>query len=253
MDYLFFSIVDIVDDLPDAKTTGVFNKAMKDILYEVVRKDVENFRRLLYKYKYPNLRTDDKFDFYQEVYNFYVSNYEYDNNNIDDFPKEMLRQMLKAGFKREGNSFLENNEDYLLVDRFETSYVNTPANFPNCTHVFDEEKDIIVRLEELEKNYSELLNMTFKNSKDDIYIQLSDAIVGFSSKLDNVIYNNDYDGIDDFLDSLDYNQKRLIYDYLRLIVKSDGFCLLFTHATVPENYRSKYRYLLDEVVKVIQK
>lgn len=252
MDYLYFSLVDIVDELPEAKVTSLYNRPLKDILYEVVRKDIDSFVKILYKYKYPNVSNEVIFDFYEEVYDFYITNYEYDNFDPDDFPKELLRQMLKSGFKREGNGFIQNNDDYILHEQYELIYINNPYNFLNCTHIFDEEPDIIEKLEKLEKDYSNLLHMTFKKSESDILIQLSDAIAGFSAKLDNLIFNNDFEGISKYIKSLNYKQVKLIYDYLRLIVKSDNFCILFTHATVPEIYRSKYSYLLHEVVKVVQ-
>lgn len=253
LDYLYFSLVDIVDELPDASITGLFNRPLKDILYNIVRKDVDTFINILYKYKYPNVKKKDIFDFYKEVYNFYIANYDYDNSNPDDFSKEMLRQMLKSGFRREGNGFIQNNEDYVLHEKYEYIYINNPYNFLNCKHIFDEEPDIVKKLEKIESNYADLFNMTFKKSETDIFIQLSDAITGFSAKLDTVIFNHSFSELSKYVESLERKQVKLIYDYLRLVVKSDQFCILFTHATVPEIYRSKYSHLLHEVVKVIQK
>lgn len=252
MDYLYFSIVDIVDDLPDAKETGLFNKPLKDELYAVVKKNVKLFVDILYRYKYPNLAKETKFKFYKEVYEFYITYYEYDNDNPEDFSKEFLRQMLKSGCKREGMSFLENNEDYVLHDRFETIYVNNPANFPNCKHIFDEETDIMDRLKELEGNYSELLNMKFKKSDTDVFIQLSDAIAGFSAKLDNMLFNNDFVEIIKFVLSLNEFQIELLQSYLMLVVKSESFCVMFSHAIVPEIYRHKYMILLQGIKMVVK-
>lgn len=253
LDYLYFSLVDIVDELPDANITGVNNRPLKDILYSVVRKDVDSFIKILYKYKYPNVKKTNIFDFYKEVYNFYVANYDYDNSNPDDFSKEMLRQILKSGFRREGNGFIQNNEDYVLHEKYEMIYINNPYNFLNCKHIFDEEPDIVEKLEKIESNYAELFNMTFVKSETDIFVQLSDAIAGFSAKLDSMIFNHSFTELSKFVESLEGKQVKLIYDYLRLVVKSDHFCILFTHATVPELYRRKYRHLLQEVAKVIQK
>jgi len=252
MDYLYFSIVDIIDELPDAKSTGLFNKSLKDILYEVVRKDIKSFVDILYRYKYTNIKKEVIFDFYKEVYRFYINYYEYDNFDPNDFSKELLRQMLKSGFRREGNGFLENNDEYVLHEHYEMIYVNTPANFPKCNHIFDEEPDIIEKLEKLESEYSDLLNMKFKKSETDVYIQLSDAIAGFSARLDTMIFNNDFSGITAFVSSLELNQVKLIHDYLKIVVKSDGFCILFTHSTVPEIYRSKYSHLWNEVIERLQ-
>lgn len=252
MDYLYFSIVDIVDDLPDAKETGLFNKPLKDVLYAVVKRNVKLFVDILYRYKYPNLAKETKFKFYEEVYEFYITYYEYDNDNPEDFPKEFLRQMLKSGYKREGMSFLENNEDYVLHDTFETIYVNNPANFPNCKHIFDEETDIMDRLRELQGDYSELLNMKFKKSDTDIFIQLSDAITGFSAKLDNMLFNNDFDEIINFILSLNRFQIDLLYNYLMLVVKSESFCVLFNQAIVPEIFKHKFLILLQGVKMVIK-
>ena len=252
MDYLYYSIVDIVDELPDAKNTGMFNKSLKDTLYEVVRKDIESFTNILYRYKYPNIKKEAIFDFYNDVYNFYIDNYEFDNFNPDDFPKELLRQMLKSGFRRDGNGFIQNNEDYILHEHYEFIYLNTPYNFQNCNHIFDEEPDVIEKLVKLESNYSQLLNITFQKSEIDIFIQISDAIAGFSSRLDTMIFNNDFKGISAFISSLEFNQAKLLYDYLKLIVKSDNFCLLFSHSIAPEVYRRKYRHLLNVVSKIVK-
>ena len=253
MDYLYFSIVDIIDELPDANVTGAYNRSLKDTLYNVINKNIELFVEILYKYKYPNIAKDNKFKFYEEVFNFYTKNYEYNNDDPEDFIKELLRQMLKSGFRREGSGFLEENIDYILHDRFETIYINNPVNFPNCTHIFDEEPDIMNRLEELESNYSELLNMEFKKSDMDIYIQLSDVIAGFSAKLDNMIFNNDYIEITKFVLSLNKFQVELLHNYLMLVVKSENFCIMFNHAIVPDIYRQKYYLLLRVVAKTVSK
>ena len=252
MDYLYFSIVDIIDELPEARDTGIFNKPLKDTLYTVVKKNINLFVDILYRYKYPNIAKENKFKFYEEIYDFYITNYEYDNNNPEDFIKEYLRQMLKNGLRRVGVGFLENNEDYVLHDRFEIMYVNNPVNFPNCTHIFDEEPDIMDKLKELESNYSDLLNMEFKKSDRDIFIQLSDVIAGFSAKLSNMLFSNDFIEIKKFVLSLNDFQAKLLNTYLMLVVKSENFCFMFSHAVVPEMYRHKYILLLQLVTKAVK-
>lgn len=253
MDYLYYSIVDIVDELPDARETGEFNRPLKDSLYNVVTKNLERFIDILYRYKYPNLSKEDKYSFFEEVYDFYITYCDYDNDNPEDFIKEYLRQMLKSGFNRKGSGFLENNDDYLLHDRYETSYVNNPVNFPNCTHIFDEEPEIMDRLKGLESNYSELLNMTFKKSETDIFIQLSDAITGFSAKLFNMLFKYDNIDIVKFVMSLNEFQVKLLHNYLMLVVESERFCVMFIYLTVPEVFRHRFTVLLKVVNKIVQK
>lgn len=46
MDYLYYSIVYIVYELTDVKDTGIFNRPLKDTLYEVVRKDEKFIARV---------------------------------------------------------------------------------------------------------------------------------------------------------------------------------------------------------------
>lgn len=247
LDYLFISIADIIDDLPDIEKVFQFQRELKGTFYEVVKKNIGNFTDIMCKYKYPNLSIDSKMEFYKEVYNFYIINYEYDIGNPNDILKELLRQMLKAGCKNKGMSFLEDNDELLLHDNFEMMYVNSPMNFTNCVHIFDEEPDIMKGLEELDSNYSKILHMIFKKSEDEIYIQLSDVIAGFSAKLDNLIFNNSAVELVNFVLSLNQFQLDLLDSYIELVKKSEKFCIMFNHLTVPEVYRTKYLILLRTI------
>lgn len=247
LDYLFISITDIVDDLPDIDKVYQFQRELKGILYKVVIKDIPSFVDILYKYRYPNLTKESKMNFYEEVYRFYTTNYEYNNYNPNHFLKEVLRQILKSGCRIIGGSFLENNEELILHNNFEVMYVDTPMNFPNCNHVFDEETDVMRRLEELDSDYRKKLRMSFKKSESDIFIQLSDVISGFSAKLDNVIFTHNIPDLISFVKSLNCFQFELLSNYIEIVKKSEDFCIMFNHLTVPEIYRSKYRILLKTI------
>ncbi len=247
MDYLYYSIVDIVDNLPDIKDTFMFNRQIKNAFYDLVKANIDEFISIIYKYQYPNIDSSRTYDFYKEIYKFYINNVVIDNFDFNDFPKELLRQMLKAGYEREGAGFLENNVDLVMFKEFEFIYIGNPLNMPNAKHVFDEEKDIIAKLEDHKIDYSNELHMVFVDSKTDIFVQLSDAVVGFVGKLSTHLYNSELSDIGLLVNSLGEQQIELLKQFFIRMRKSELLCPYFTNSIMSDSYLEKFNALINFV------
>src|SRR5690554_2261643 len=226
MDYLYFGIADIVDSLPDARNTGDFNRELKSVLYDVVRDQLNKFLKLFYKYNYPNIDRSNIKDFVNDFYNIYLNIVEYDNYNSDDFPKELLRQMIKTAKKSNELSFLHNNESLELFSKYSNLYIDRPVKFPNSKHIFDEVYEVQKELVALDTGFESKLNMNFLNSKSLICIQISDAIIGLISRLTNLILNLKDDEVRAFVLSLNDTQIEvltLLYDRMNSGTKKSVF------------------------------
>src|SRR5690554_4146399 len=181
-DYIYYSSADIVDSLPDARNTLNFNRELKNTLYIEIRNNLELFLELFYKYNYPNIKRESHREFMHEIYNLYTSKVVINPYLPSDFFKELLRQMLKSAISAPNLVFLQDNTDYLLFEEYENLYIDAPINIPNSHHIFDEEIIIKDKLLRLDKDFEKKLNMSFQKSDLEIFIQLSDVIVGFISK-----------------------------------------------------------------------
>ena len=106
-------------------------------------------------------------------------------NEQEDFGLESVRQLLKASQKKENLCFLSNNEDLILMDGYESLYIEPIYMFPYSQHIFDEEVEIINKLKAFPISIDNqiLRNYVFVKSESNQWIQLSDVIIGLLGKL----------------------------------------------------------------------
>lgn len=199
LDYLYYGISDIIDSMPDALKTLEYNRLIKSVLYDAVRASSTAFLTLFYKFNYPDIARDRVKEFIGEFYDLYTSIVDYDNFNIKDFPKELLRQMIKGSKTAEEMVFLHDNTPLELFKEYADLYIDRPVRFANSTHVFDEVDEITNILYEWDIDYEKKLNAKFINSKDCLYVQFSDAIIGLISRVSNVILNKNKSDLHDFV------------------------------------------------------
>lgn len=221
---LYYSIVDIVD-------SGVINqrellergsffiRELKDVMHQVLREHLDETRALFFKFKYPNLSKAEIPDFLSEI--IAIANYE--NGNIANQKSfHILKKILDFSGKKQKMPFLEGEEDNVLLKEFYQFYIKQVYMFKNSTHIFDNEDTIqeIVSRFNLIDGKRTLQNYAFKDSKSEIMIQLSDIIVGLTSKYQDFINNNSEESILSEVENLNDLQKNNLQLYLKIIAKS---------------------------------
>lgn len=226
---LFFSLVDLVDSLPYDEASEnalfMFYRPLKNALYTEVLKDLDSYLEILFEFGYPNIRKDSITSFIKKLYELYFNNYE-GHDNIEDFPKELLRQMMKSAISNESLVFLEDNEDFVLIDKFHMTYMNQMLRFPSATHIFDNEYEIEKKIIIEQKDLVDYVSYKFVDSKSELLIQLSDVIVGVMSEILSFIEYKSIFNIKEYIDGLDMSKLELIYRLNKLIMESDKKSIL---------------------------
>jgi hypothetical protein len=245
LEYLYYGISDIIDSMPDALKTLEYNRLVKSVLYDAVRANSTAFLTLFYKFNYPDIARDRVKEFIGEFYDLYTSIVEYDNFNIKDFPKELLRQMIKGSTTAEEMVFLHDNTPLELFKEYADLYIDRPVRFANSTHVFDEVDEITNILYEWDIDYEKKLNAKFINSKDCLYVQFSDAIIGLISRVSNVILNKNKSDLHDFvsgLNNIQINVLRYLYKGINIGVRKSVF---FNQFIGPDSFLDKQQYFIN--------
>lgn len=253
MDYLYFGISDIIDSLPDARSAAYFNRELKSVLYDVVRDQLYKFLELFYKYNYPNIARENVNSFVNEFYNSYLKIVKYDNYNPDDFPKELLSQMIKSAKNSSELPFLHNNKSLELFSKYSNLYVDRPVRFPNSEHVFDEVSEVQKELTSLDSDFESKLNMKFVNSKSLIYVQISDAVIGLISRVTNLILNLTDEEVRPFVLSLNETQMKvltLLYDGMNYGTKKSIF---FNQVIASNSLLRKQQYFINLIFDRLRK
>ena len=96
LDNFYFSIVDIIDMLPESAIGGLnFSRDLKNSLYYYIKKDKDWFVNFMKYFEYPNVTNQEQF------INELLSWIERFNPTIEDFNMEYIRQSLKAHKKED--------------------------------------------------------------------------------------------------------------------------------------------------------
>ena len=245
LDYLYYGISDIIDSMPDALKTLEYNRLIKSVLYDAVRANSTAFMALFYKFNYPDIARDRVSEFIGEFYELYTSIVEYDIFSIKDFPKELLRQMIKGSKTAEEMVFLHDNIPLELFNEYASLYIDRPVRFANSTHIFDEVDEITNTLNEWDIDYENKLNAKFVNSKDCLYVQFSDAIIGLISRVSNLILNMSINEIKEFASGLNANQMkvlRIMYKRINIGVRKSKY---FNQFVGSDYFLNKHQYFIN--------
>lgn len=83
---------------------------------------------------YPNI-ADESVREFCEVLIGWIEEIEAENE-ADDFALESVRQLLKSARKKKNLCFLTDNENLMLMDGYESLYMEPIYMFPNSEHMF---------------------------------------------------------------------------------------------------------------------
>lgn len=235
LNYLYYSIVDIIDSIlvttyqsNPAMQDQRINRMLKDALYTSVRWSIHEYSKLLHMYHFPNIDRQNIHGFVKGIYEIFMNYHNTLNQNeLNSFQFELLRQMLKASIDNEELTFLHDNEQDVTFDSDTLSqqYLAPIIRFKFSKHIFDKE---VVVVKEFDKKYDIHLKENnykydFIDSEQDVMVQLSDVIVGLFGRYYNYMektFFKETNNNTSFTDLQYHNYRQL----MKLMDISDAVC-----------------------------
>ena len=235
MNNLYYGVVNIVDSLiAYTELSGLpweYITHMKNALYKYINADIVYIHEVFLHYGYPNIADENVHEFC-EVLIGWIEEIEAENE-ADDFALESVRQLLKSARKKKKLCFLTDNENLMLMDGYESFYIEPIYMFPNSEHIFDEETEIMKKIcsTPIILGGNELHNFSFVKSTENRMVQLSDVIIGIIGKL--MLYANvsTLPEIKKEMASLSPQQEKNVSLLNNLINASSDHFLAFIHYT----------------------
>lgn len=237
---LFYSIIDIVDSLWETHPMCImYFWDIKNALYDFVIEHQEEVIDILIYYTYPDVK--DISAFCNSICSL-ISKYNDDNEYYPGFFLEIFRQMLKTAGKVGKLTFIQNNEPNMLIKEYYLFYLERCEMFSKSNHIFDEEKAIEKKLANIQlyEDGKILRNYKFVKSHENIFVQISDMLVGLLRKLFMFLDENTFETIQLITKSLNEKQIRNFYIIWILFCKSDKkSTLLIKNANTPKNVQER--------------
>lgn len=276
---LYWSITDIIESQSAFKI--YFNRnlrcamdedhypmqSLKNALYDAIKSQEGFFFEKMIELKYPNI-SERKNDFL-EVMNQIVAQYrESLKEKTEDYELSKTLSLIFKIFKEtddhDGLFFLEGEPDHVVINSLVHIYLTQPDKYEKSTaiknsfFVFDEEKNIQSKLEDLFKtqersgdtNYS-LTKLReescFIPSKDNIFIQISDVIVGFLGKFFNFVLSKEQSELEVWFSEINDNQKAILRLYFLIDKKSIAECSNFAFRNSPRSLDEKVSWIRSQL------
>lgn len=184
LDPLYWSLVDIVDSiLYGVGEPSLFpmHAQLKADLTTLIRAATPETASLLFHYKYPDVSPEEQCLFLNELLGILEKN----NNVLPEFNANMLKGLLQAGRNLHSLTFIEGFTPHVLIETFNTFYVNRISLFKYSNHIVDMEDTIRDEIDaiELVSNGKAVINYRFADSESEFGIQVSDIVVGLLGKM----------------------------------------------------------------------
>ncbi|MBO8427820.1 MAG: DUF3800 domain-containing protein [Firmicutes bacterium] len=210
--YFHFALSDILDSLIEEQDTNqsaafIYYHNLQSDMTEVLYNDFNRLHNTLVSYEFPNVPLEKANAFINEILDLYTDNLcNYDLNAMENFTKELLRQIIKAKRSKNNLLFLENNKSFVIIDSVFENYLSRMIEFKDKKY-FDNELFIINSLKKMGTDYKTKLNVDFWDSKEHREIQICDVICGFTARLYNFISHNSEKEIMNFCSKLNINSE----------------------------------------------
>jgi len=244
---LYYSLVDIVDSAIANSKSAIrlgpeFARFLKNDLYKLSKLEIDSITSLFYEFGYPNIKRESTLSFISSLsvlFEGYIDEFEYHVGLTS------LKQILRDSEKEGTLPFLEGEDDLILIKEFSQFYMRPIYLFKNSIHIFDEERSIEPILNNVEfKDGKNILNTyTFENSKDNLFIQASDVLVGLIGKLSLLINTSSTEKLHGILSDLSSYQLETLDLYLELVNVSDKKNFAFFHVVDSADEISKVRLI----------
>ncbi len=198
---------------------------------------------LFVKYNYPNIHDNEQSDFFSELKILLLKSKGSLFSNLITNARwlyDYLVCVIDSGKKKE-LTFLQNNEEGVLIKHYADWYLHQAMLFPKSVHIFDKTHQISNILKDIEiyidsEHLTPIDNYEFKDSKDDIGIQLSDVICGIYGQLYSYFNKKtDADILRD-IDRMNDTQLECLLLLSRLQLEADNENRGYFYYTVPYSF-----------------
>lgn len=245
MNYAFYLIVDIIDEaMEQYNNYGMYmmmHLPLKNALFNSIKPYFSEFISLLYRYEYPNVHQEKIREFSTCVMSF-VEQLQVENKLKveDDFSAEFLRQIIKSMRNKNAFVFLTDNENNDIISNYSFCYSTQILKFPNAKLIFDNE-DIVKPL--VKSFVGGKTNYKFIDSKSEPFLQISDVIVKFFSKLISFLEKSEIDEIIYRVNHFNDIQKNNLRLFFNLENYSERICTALLQHMQPTATREKMALL----------
>lgn len=224
LNYWYYAIADIIDSLyVNEHSDFNENRLLKNGMYEGLILHYDEMYDLMVKYSFPDIPKGSEKDFLIDIKAILLNSL---NNNFhegDDVyePIKCAIELIdkKVDFFNE-LAFIQDETPLEIINSFLPVYVHSAYAFKLNGIIFDNETSIESQMDYLSLKRD--LNCRFVDSKEEIAIQISDAIAGFTARYYEMIVNEDRVG--KFCDKLEIGSIELktIKKYRELLEKSNA-------------------------------
>ena len=156
---------------------------------------------------------------------------------------EYITGMIKNAGRNGEIIFLQENDKNIMVDELAQFYLHFIGLFRNSEHVFDSQKEVKHWIEKyiiIDENNHQVDNYSFRDSKNDILIQLSDVVSGIYGQMYEYLNKTEIHSIARDVKQMDDQQLRcasllcsLIY---RASYRNQGFIFSITAQSVRDRF-----------------
>ena len=168
----------------------------------------------------------------------------------NDFHTEFLRQLIKPHRKSESLDFFAKDDEKTLVSEYDLMYVQRIVPFKKAKLVFDREDMIEDSIKDKLHDFS---NFEFKDSTEDVGIQISDVIVGFISKLYTYVDGTEIEQMLADVNAMTPEQRLVLKLYFELEDRTDNTCRYLLQHTQPSSVRGRMHHLQQMIEAVFSK
>ena len=254
--YFHFALVDILDSLIEEQDANQYAAFMyyhdlQSDMTEVLYNDFNRLHSILVNYEFPNVPREKANAFINEILDLYTDNLcYYDLNAMENFTKELLRQIIKAKRSKNNLLFLENNKSFVIIDSVFENYLSRMIEFKDKKY-FDNELFITNSLEQMDIDYKTKLNVDFWDSKEHREIQICDVICGLTARLYNFISHNSEEEIMKFCSALDINSEsyktlRIFFELMNISDDESNICFKkFTPMFIERRFTLMFKLIME--------
>ena len=240
----YYALVDIVDSVIQRKFYPLVFEFKND-LYQIAKKYHTDFNEILYKYNYPNISNENIKIFLKTIRDYI------DKNKMVATP---FISMLLAQMKDENIAslpFIQNEENWIFLKDLSQFYYYPISSFYRSKHIFDHEKtieenhfkDVTFKIDGLP-----LKSYEFKDSKNELMIQISDCIIGLICRFYKFL--DEYDGNICTLDArLNERQKTNLSILCKILKKTIDYNEKLIHMVVPMKEARNYNSIVRKYAK----
>lgn len=243
---LYYTLVEIIDSITSPEEIDEYKFdyfSVKNTFYKMLAGKEISLQKLMYKYCYPNIKSEDIEQFCNSLLKLFEIKYRQTTE------EKFITGLIKRAAKSDELIFVQNNEDYIMQENYVEFYVNPIRTYQNSEHIFDEEQEIQEAFNKYRftKNGVEINNFKFVDSKTDALVQVSDVMAGILGKMFSYINVSDLRKIRQDVNALNDIQATNILLLNKLRAKSDMKNRGFLHSITAQCEIDKLNMLFDLV------